>query len=115
MTGPQRIGTRLLWIVLSGLLLALAACTGSPGGSAADLAALRQQVAAQATKIAALETRAVAPPPAAAAAQPTAGGPQPTAAPTPAILPPVAGLTTAENTKGAATAKVTITEFTDYL
>jgi len=66
--------------------------------------ALAQQAAAQATRLAALETQVVA-------AVPTATN---TPLPTPTIVPAVAGLVTAGNTKGAASAKVTITEYVDY-
>ncbi len=67
-------------------------------------AALGTQVAAQARRVAALETQVVA-------AVPTATN---TPLPTPTIVPAVAGLVTSGNTKGAASAKVTITEYVDY-
>ena len=67
-------------------------------------AALDQQAAVQATRIAVLETQLVA-------AVPTATN---TPLPTATMLPAVAGLVTAGNTKGAAGARVTITEYVDY-
>ncbi len=94
------------------LLLGLIGCAagGAPGTPAAsdDVASLRQQVAAQGTRISALETRVALPQQ--AAAQPTAKP-----APTPTMVPTVAGLVVDGNTKGPATAKVTITEYIDYL
>ncbi len=66
--------------------------------------AIDPQAAAQATRIAALEARV-------AALVPTATN---TPLPTATIIPAVAGLVIDGNTKGAAGAKVTITEFVDY-
>lgn len=108
------LSRRLLHLgVLAVFLLGLVGCAATAGpttpGTGEDLASLRQQVAAQGMRIAALETR-VALPQQAAAAQPTTKP-----APTPTIVPAVAGLVVDGNTKGAATAKVTITEYIDYL
>jgi len=84
----------------------------------AVLAPLKEQVAVQATRITLLETRV-------ALAQATVAQPRPatgvatvapiTPQPTPTMLPAVAGLVTDGATKGAASAKVTITEYVDYL
>ncbi len=141
MARPQRAGRAILRVIVLGLLLSPLACRGSLGpppatGSAGEVATLQQQVAGQATRIAALEvkvaalqpvaaaqgtrivaleTKVAGPQSAAAQAQPTASGPTPTFAPTPTIVPPVAGLVESGDTKGLATAKVTITEYTDYL
>jgi hypothetical protein len=134
---------RLALIVALGLLFGLLGCSGGPGDPAAtsqsgDLAALRQQVAAQETRIATLETRVALPQPAVAQAtritiletrvalaQPVVTQPKPTTGaatvaakpiqPTPTGIPPVTGLTTEGTTKGVASAKVTITEYVDYL
>ncbi len=98
----------VLLLLLVGLLgCATAAPTGTPGNTD-DVASLRQQVAAQGTRISALETRVALPQQ--AAAQPTAKP-----APTATIVPAVAGLVVDGNTKGPATAKVTIVEYLDYL
>jgi protein-disulfide isomerase len=137
MTTPQQLSKRILTMLAIGLLSGLVACSDSPGASPAavsqpdDLAALKQQMAAQATRIAMLETREASSQARVVAletkgaalqlavqAKPTSGGatvtPKP-AQPTPTIIPPVAGLVTEGATKGAATAKVTITEYSDYL
>ena len=138
------LSERIRFVILIALFSGLLACSGSPGSPPAattqsdELAALKQQVAVQATRITVLETRAAlpqvaagqgtriailetkvaAPQRAAAQATPTTGGatvtPRPTQ-PTPTVIPAIAGLATEGNTKGSATAKVTITEYTDYL
>ncbi len=100
-----RLGILALLVV--GLLVWATACSSTPG-SADDVASLRQQVAAQGTRISALETRVTLPQQ--AAAQPTTKP-----SPTPTMVPAVAGLVVDGNTKGPATAKVTITEYLDYL
>jgi protein-disulfide isomerase len=98
---------------LAVLLVGLLGCAATSGsvapGQGEDIVYLRQQVSAQGTRIAALETR-VSLPQQAAAAQPTVKP-----APTPTVIPSVAGLVVDGNTKGAASAKVTITEYLDYL
>ncbi len=109
------LSSRLLHLgVLLLLLFGLLGCAATvgqstPTGNADDVAALRQQVAAQGTRISALETR-VSLPQQAAAAQPTAKP-----APTATMVPAVTGMVVDGNTKGPATAKVTITEYLDYL
>ncbi len=106
------LSSRLLHLGVLGLLLVgmigCAATAGSPTPSADDVAALRQQVAAQGARISALETRVALPQQ--AAAQPTVRP-----APTATMVPAVTGLVVDGNTKGLATAKVTITEYVDYL
>ncbi len=97
----------ILSLLLVGLLGCAAAAASPTPGASDDLASLRQQVASQGTRIAALETRVSLPQ---QAAQPTAK-PQPT----PTVVPAVTGLVVDGNTKGSATAKVTITEYLDYL
>ncbi len=78
-----------------------------------DVGPLRQQVASQAARITSLETQVAL----VQAKQATGGSavatttPQPTAT----IVPAVAGLVTDGTTKGVASAKVTITEYIDYL
>ncbi len=93
-------------------------------GLANDVTALKQQAATQAQRISSLETQAAATPQEGritaletkvaqglTAAAPTATNvPQPTAT----IAPAVAGLVTEGNTKGVASARVTITEYIDY-
>lgn len=115
---------RLPLVVVMALLFTLTACSGSPTLPSAptnqpsDLAALKQQVAAQETRIAALETRVAVPQPTVAPARPATGAPTATARPvqpTPTVIPPVADLVTDGATKGAASARVTITEYVDYL
>ncbi len=112
----------LIAALFSGCASPAAAPTGT--GLADELAALQQQAATQAQRIGSLETQAAANPQAGritaletkvaqglTAAAPTATSiPQPTAT----IVPAVAGLVTEGNTKGAASAKVTITEYVDY-
>ena len=93
-----RLGV-LLAIVLGIFGCSSAASSPTPSEQADEVAALRRQVAAQGTRLAALETR-VAPPQQAATAT---------------IVPAVAGLVVDGNTRGPATAKVTITEYLDYL
>jgi len=123
MQRPRLFANRLALFVVLGLLAGQLGCSGGPGDPAAtsqsgDLAALRQQVAAQATRIAALETRAALPQPTVAQPKPATGAVTATAKPiqpTPTVLPPVAGLVTDGTTKGVASAKVTITEYVDYL
>ena len=107
------LSSKLLRLGVLGLLLVgLLGCSATAGpstpGGAEDLASLRQQVSSQGTRIAALETRVALPQQ--AAAQPTTR-PVPTAT----VVPPVAGLVVDGSTKGVATAKVTITEYIDYL
>jgi protein-disulfide isomerase len=108
---------RLRWIsplaLSAGLAIGVLACASGPpaspaaAGQGSDIASLQQQVASQNARIAVLETR-------------VAGGsaaqvqPKP-APPTPTIVPPVPGIATDGTTKGSATAKVTITEYLDYL
>lgn len=97
--------------VLALLLIGLIGCAAtapSTTSTSDDVASLRQQVAAQGTRISALETRVALPQQ--AVAQPTAKP-----APTATIVPAVAGLVVDANTKGPASAKVTITEYLDYL
>ena len=115
---------RLSLVAVMVLLLTLTACSGSPTMPSAattdpgELAKLKQQVAAQETRIAALETRVALPQSTIAPARPATGAPNATARPiqpTPTVIPPVAGLVTDSATKGAASAKVTITEYVDYL
>jgi hypothetical protein len=84
--------------------------------------ALAPEVAAQATRIAALETQAVLPPPLVITPELATNMPTlvPTLAPStprpgPTTIPTVAGLVMDGATKGAANAKVTITEYSDYL
>ncbi|MHB1413853.1 MAG: hypothetical protein ACYC1C_01265, partial [Chloroflexota bacterium] len=115
-----KLGRRLTLVMAVVLLWGLAGCSTGAGPAAAgqtgDLAALQQQVANQGTRIAALETRV-------AASQPAAGVPKPATAaatprppqPTPTMVPAVSGLPVDGATKGSATAKVTITEYLDYL
>ncbi len=113
-------------VSLSGLL----ACSGVPTtpGPAAELDALRQQVAAQATRIALLEANEAAWQAKAAAletkeaalqltaqARPATGAGTALPRPTPTIVPAVAGLATDGTAKGAATAPVTIIEYTNHL
>ena len=121
-------------LAVAALLFGLLAGCGSPATPPADtsladdVASLQQQVAAQATRITGLETQVASNQQVTAqagriaaletqvalgltAAAPTmANTPQPTAT----MVPAVAGLVTAGNTKGAASAKVTITEYVDY-
>ncbi len=135
MAKPILTGRWMGWAAAAALLCGLLAGCASPGtppaaaaSQPADVAALKQQVlaqqtsiaglqaqaeaqaalgtqvAAQARRVAALETQVVA-------AVPTATN---TPLPTPTIVPAVAGLVTSGNTKGAASAKVTITEYVDY-
>ena len=115
---------RLSLVIMIALLVGLSACSGGSAASPAatnpsgDLAALKQQVATQETRIAALETRVALPQSTIAPARPATGAPTATAKPvqpTPTVIPPVAGLVTDGATKGAASAKVTITEYVDYL
>ena len=115
---------RLSLVAVMVLLFTLTACSGSPTlpsaptNQSSDLAALKQQVAAQETRIAALETRFALPQPTVAPARPATGAATATARPiqpTPTVIPPVAGLVTDGATKGVAGAKVTITEYVDYL
>ena len=134
MTRPGRagrwMGVMAAVAVCAALLVGCAspAATPAESGLADDVAALKQQAATQAGRIASLEaqsallqqvepqaTRIGALETQVAAVQ-TAGAPVPTntAQPTPTIVPAVAGLVTAGNTKGAASAKVTITEYVDY-
>ncbi len=118
-------------VVCGALLAACAGPAATPAadtGLAKDVASLQQQAATQAARIAALETQAAANPQAGAqtgrlgaletqvAQVQTAAAPVPTetAEPTPTIVPAVAGLVTEGNTKGLASAKVTITEYVDY-
>ncbi len=114
-------------VVVTALVLGLAACSGGTDDRATtiqanDLAMLKRQVAAQGTRIAALETKVVLPPPLAMTPEPATSVPTlvPTLSPStprPAstLIPPVAGVVTEGVTKGAANAKVTITEYSDYL
>lgn len=97
-------------------LLALAALLGllvvvTSGCQSGD-PALAERVTAQETRIADLEGKVGAMQTAVAQAPRAAATP---AAPTPAPLPAVTGLTVNGTTKGADTAKVTITEYSDYL
>ena len=107
--------SRLSLVAAAVFLWGLVGCSGGPGPAATnqsgDLAALQQQVAGQGTRIAALETKVALPRPAVFTATAT---PRP-APPTPTIVPAVAGLAVGGTTKGVATAKVTITEYLDYL
>ncbi len=118
-------------VILCAALLAGCAGAATPTadtGLADDLASLKQQVASQATLITGLETQAASGQQAAAdaeriaaletqvaqvqtAAVPTATN---TAQPTATMVPAVAGLVTDGNTKGLASAKVTITEYVDF-
>ena len=107
-----RIG-RLMLLVASLLLVGLVGCANvgvpaTPASQTDDLAAIRQRVTVQETRIAALETRVALPQPA------VANTPKP-AAPTATMVPTVAGLAVDGATKGSATAKVTITEYFDFL
>ncbi len=121
--GPQlgpawpRAGRRLAIAVLAaGALAATAACApaATPGDASATpaspqpgkLESLSEQVASQATRIAMLETKVGLPVP---TYTPT---PLP---PTPTMVPAVEGLVLEGATKGVATAKVTVTEYADYL
>ena len=112
------------WISLTTLLIGLLTGCSSPasspvaGNQTGGLANLKQQVAAQGTRISALETRVALPQPTAAQVRPATGVVTATAKPiqpTPTVIPPVAGLVTDGATKGVASAKVTITEYVDYL
>ena len=106
------------WLTIAlGLGFGLLACAGpsalpTGSGQSDELASLRQQVSAQGTRLAALETRVALAP--SAGAQVKAATPVP-APPTATIVPPVTGLGVDGTTKGAATAKVTITEWIDFL
>lgn len=92
----------------------LAGCASQPGASADP--ALQQKVTDQEARIAALEGKvnalqsAVQTAVAQSAPKPTA-----TRAPTPAPLPAVTGLAVSGTTKGSPNAKVTITDYSDYL
>ncbi len=125
-------------ILLCGLLAGCASAGASPasGSQPDEVATLQQQVAVQQTSIAALQAQAALAQVVAsqatqiaalqtqvAAAQAIAAAPKqvtsaPTAAvpsqPTATIIPAVAGLVTDGNTKGAASARVTILEYIDY-
>ncbi len=130
MSKPGRMSRWMGLLAAAVLGAALLAGCASPAaapvdtGLAGDVAALKQQQAAQAQRISSLETQAAADPQAGriddletkvaqglTAAAPTATAiPQPTAT----IVPAVAGLVTEGNSKGSASAKVTITEYVDY-
>ena len=117
--------------VCGALLAACAGPTAAPAadtGLAEDIASLQQQAATQAVRIASLETQSallqqVGPLATRIGALETqvvqgqtAAAPLPThtAQPTATMVPAVAGLVTEGNTKGLASAKVTITEYVDY-
>ncbi|MDA8219488.1 MAG: hypothetical protein M0Z94_17950 [Dehalococcoidales bacterium] len=110
-----KLGRRLTLVMAVALLWGLVGCSASAGPAAAgqtgDLAALQQQVAGQGTRIAALETRVATPQP---AGVPTTVA-TPRAQPTATMVPAVSGLPVDGATKGSASAKVTITEYLDYL
>jgi protein-disulfide isomerase len=88
----------------------LAGCAAQPGAGADP--ALQQKVADQEARIAGLEGKVSALQTAVAQA---GTRPAATRAPTPAPLPAVTDLPVSGTTKGVADAKVTITEYSDYL
>ncbi len=120
MAKPEMTIKRIGLAAVAGLLCGvLASCGVSPGGPPAatsqsdDVVSLKQQVAAQGTRIALLETKVAlpqqGPPTMVVTGLPTS--PLPTAT----IVPAVAGLIADGNTKGLASAKVTIIEYVDFL
>lgn len=98
---------RIGWLLVLPVALLLGGCSAQTADPA-----LQQRVTAQETRVAALEGKVGAMQTAVAQAAPKPTG---TRAPTPAPLPAVAGLPVSGVTKGAAGAKVTITEYSDYL
>ncbi len=126
-------GRRCRWLgILAAAIIGAALLAGCAGPAAApadtgladEVTALKQQAVTQAQRISSLETQA------AAGAQTgritaletkvaqglTAATPTATEIPLPTatIVPAVAGLKSEGNTKGAPSAKVTITEYVDY-
>ncbi len=115
------VGTALIVGLIS--LLGMLACSGSAAppastGQSDDVAGLKQEVTTQAQRISALETRVALPQPTASPSQQGAaapGAPTRPPAPTPTVIPAVVGLATDGAAKGVASAKVTLTEYIDYL
>ena len=128
LAGTTRIaGAALLAALVGGCSEPAAPSQGGPDSTAvaalqqtvvaqqAQLAAQRDQAAAQQVQIAglrgdvaALQTAVAAP-----RSNPTAG-PKPAAPAIPTVIPPVAGIPTSDTTKGVASAKVTLTEYSDF-
>ncbi len=111
----RRLARLAIFVVVAALPLLPAACAGSAPGQA-DAAALAQRLAAQETRTATLQQQVNALGTAVAQQRAAAvGTPRPTALPTPTPVPAVTGLPVSGSSKGLASAKVTITEYSDYL